>query len=65
MAIMLNFQIGLRIGELDCAEMSDIEEKYIHINRMEVEDYEIVNKTGVKLALKGIKWLNMLRVAQV
>lgn len=55
MAIMLNFQIGLRIGELVALKWSDIEGNYIHINRMEVEDYEIDNKTGVKIGFKGHK----------
>lgn len=39
-AILLNFQLGLRIGELVALKWSDIEGNYINICRSEVEDYE-------------------------
>ena len=42
--ILLNFHLGLRIGELVALKWSDIEDDYIHIQRMEQTDYKIVNK---------------------
>ena len=42
--ILLNFQLGLRIGELVALKWTDIEDDYIHIQRMEQTDYKIVNK---------------------
>ena len=39
LAIYLNFQLGLRACELATIKFSDIHDKYIHIERMEVKDY--------------------------
>lgn len=39
LAIVLNFQLGLRVGELLALKWSDIEENYICIQRMEVSKY--------------------------
>lgn len=44
--VLLNFQLGLRIGELCSIKWSDIEGKYIHIQRSEIEEYSIINKNG-------------------
>ena len=44
--ILLNFQLGLRIGELVSIKWSDIGDKYIEIQRMEVEDYVFVEENG-------------------
>lgn len=53
LAIMLNFQIGLRIGELVALKWSDIEGSYIHINRMEVEEYNIQNDDNIVVNFNG------------
>ena len=50
---MLNFQIGLRIGELVALKWSDIEGSYIHINRMEVEEYNIQNDDNIVVNFNG------------
>ncbi len=44
--ILLNFQLGLRIGELVSIKWSDVGDKYLQIQRMEVEDYTLVEKDG-------------------
>ena len=45
--ILLNFQLGLRIGELVALKWEDIEDDYIHIQRMEQTDYILVeNEDG-------------------
>ena len=57
-AILLNFQLGLRIGELVALKWSDIEDNYININRMEVEDYDIIideDANKAKVIPKGYK----------
>lgn len=37
LAIPLLFQIGVRIGELVAIKMTDINENYLHIQRMEIK----------------------------
>lgn len=44
--ILLNFQLGLRISEICAIKWSDVEDNYIHIRRMEVEDYTIKEIDG-------------------
>lgn len=45
--ILLNFQLGLRIGELVAIKWEDIEDDYIHIQRMEQSDFLLVeNEDG-------------------
>lgn len=45
--IMLNFHLGLRIGELVTLKWEDIKDDYIHIQRMEQTDYVLVeNEDG-------------------
>lgn len=44
--ILLNFQLGLRISEICAIKWSDVEDNYIHIQRMEVEDYTIKEIDG-------------------
>ena len=44
--ILLNFQLGLRISEICAIKWSDVEDNYIHIQRMEVEDYTIKEING-------------------
>ena len=39
--ILLNFQIGLRIGELVAIKWTDIEGDYLHVQRMEQTSYEM------------------------
>lgn len=43
LAVMLAFEIGVRIGELCALRFSDIEGNYIHIQRQEVREFEKVN----------------------
>ena len=50
-AILLNFQLGLRIGELVALKWSDIDGNYINICRSEVEDYEF----GIDEATNSVK----------
>lgn len=39
--ILLNFYLGLRIGELCAIKWSDIEGDYLHVQHMEITDYNI------------------------
>lgn len=41
LVILLNFQLGLRVGELVLIQWTDIENDYIYIKRMEIADYKI------------------------
>ncbi len=43
LAVMLAFEIGVRIGELCALRFSDIEGNYIHIQRQEVREFEKVD----------------------
>lgn len=48
LAILLNFNLGLRVGELVALKWSDIDKNnYIHIQRMEVADYILDNQGNV------------------
>ncbi|MGN0416515.1 tyrosine-type recombinase/integrase [Anaerostipes faecalis] len=50
LSIVLNFQLGLRIGELCALMLSDfnIDKRVVHIQRMEVKDFKItVDEKGV------------------
>lgn len=50
LAVALNFQIGLRAGEIVSLKFSDIEDiKYLHIQRMEVRDYDLSDVEKPKL----------------
>lgn len=54
LAIILNFQLGLRVGELFALKWSDIEGEYICIQRMEIANYEVdddgnVTRNGTKV----------------
>ncbi len=40
LAIILNFYLGLRVGELMALKWNDIHEEYIHIERMEQRHYD-------------------------
>ena len=47
LAILLNFELGLRVGELCSIKWSDIIGKYIHVQRMEVHEYELTSGKNV------------------
>lgn len=48
LAILLNFNLGLRVGELVALKWSDIDKKnYTHVQRMEVADYVLDDKGAV------------------
>lgn len=53
LAIIMNFNLGLRVGELVALKWSDIEDNYININRMEIKDYSL-NEDG-NVVFKGFK----------
>ena len=53
LAVILSFEIGVRIAELCALKFSDIEGNYIHIQRQEVRDYEPVDEFQMKF--KGYK----------
>ncbi len=46
--MILTFETGVRIGELCALKFSDIEGNYIHIQRQEVRDYEMVDDFGMR-----------------
>lgn len=47
LVIILNFHLGLRIGELVALKWSDIEGDYLHIQRMEQSNYELNDNNGI------------------
>lgn len=47
LAILLNFQLGLRVGELVSIKWDDIEGNYIHIQRMETTTYCYNEKNNI------------------
>lgn len=55
LAILLNFQLGLRIGELVALKWSDIDGNYLHVQRMESGDYEVDAKKDKAVKNKGYK----------
>jgi integrase len=54
--ILLNMQLGLRVGELVTLKSTDIEGKSIHIQRMEQAEYEIegIEKSAVRSGFKVV-----------
>ena len=48
LAVMFLFETGLRIGEVCAVKHSDIEGNYIHIQRQEVRDFEMVDDCTMK-----------------
>lgn len=48
LAVMFQFETGLRIGEICAVKMSDIEGRYIHIQRQEVREFEQVDSFHTK-----------------
>jgi len=48
LAVMLAFEIGVRIGELCALRFDDIEGNYIHIQRQEVREYEKIDDFNMK-----------------
>lgn len=48
LAVMLAFEIGVRIGELCALRFEDIEGNYIHIQRQEVREFEKVDDFSMK-----------------
>ena len=55
LAIALNFQLGLRVGELVALKWDDITDNYIHIQRMEAMQYTL---DGTKVISKGTSVVN-------
>ncbi len=47
LAVVLNFSLGLRVGELVALKWKDLKGSYLHIRRMEQKQYE---------QLEGDKW---------
>lgn len=54
LVILLNFQLGLRISEICAIKWEDIDGNYLHVQRMEVEDFSI-GKDGVTAISNGLK----------
>lgn len=55
LAIALNFMLGLRSGELAAIKEEDIEdEKYLHIQRMEVKEYDTSNPIKAKFIGRNV-----------
>ena len=40
LAVVLNFSLGLRVGELVALKWKDLKDSYLHIRRMEQKQYE-------------------------
>ncbi len=56
LAILLNFQLGLRASELMALKFTDINGDYINIERTEIEDYIFDDKKGsIMIARNGVK----------
>lgn len=53
LAVILCFEIGVRIGELVCIKWSDIHGNYIRIQRQEVRDFDYVDEFTMKF--KGFR----------
>jgi len=53
LAIMLNFQVGLRVGELMALKWSDIRDDYLYISRMEVSRFDI-DEADLEISTKRI-----------
>lgn len=55
LAVFLNFQLGLRSGELAAIKEIDIEdEKYLHVQRMEIRDYDLTDVLKPKYSGKKV-----------
>lgn len=50
--IILNFFLGLRLGELSSLKKSDIEGRYIKIQRSSIKDYEVICSDKVEIIPK-------------
>lgn len=57
LAVLLDFEIGVRIGELVALRLSDISEDwtYIHIQRQAVREYERIEENSTKMRFSGFK----------
>lgn len=53
LGVILDFEIGVRVGELSSLKESDIEGNYIHIQRQQVRNY--ITEDGVNYKQKGYK----------
>ena len=48
--VLLNFHLGLRIGELVALKWTDIEGDYLHVQRMEQTSFEFTNEENEVIA---------------
>ena len=57
LAVLLDFEIGVRIGELVALKLSDISEDwaYIHVQRQAVREYKRIDKDSTKMRFVGFK----------
>ena len=53
LAVMFIFETGLRIGEVCAVQYTDIEGRYIHIQRQEIREFDRVSE--FKMKFKGFK----------
>lgn len=54
LAVLLDFQIGVRVGEIVALKETDIEGSYIHVQREEVGDFRLL-EDRVTFRQKGVK----------
>ena len=55
LAVLINFSLGLRVGELVALKWKDLKDSYLHIRRMEQKQYE---------QLENSKWKKHLEVVE-
>lgn len=57
LAVLLDFEIGVRIGELVALRLSDISDdwSYIHVQRQAVREYEYIDNESTKMRFSGFK----------
>jgi len=55
LAVLINFSLGLRVGELVALKWKDLKDSYLHIRRMEQKQYE---------QLENGKWKKHLEVVE-
>ena len=55
LAVMVNFSLGLRVGELVALKWKDLKDSYLHIRRMEQKQFE---------QLENGKWQKLLEVVE-
>lgn len=55
LAVLINFSLGLRVGELVALKWKDLKDSYLHIRRMEQKQYEHLENGKWKKHLEVVK----------